>query len=394
MIVGEIRRSATDHRLVAVISALAAALAGASSGIGDGGGRDARVRVVTTGNNSERVKTMPITRVPGAEKRVVMSLGPGPLPDLVTGDRVRVTAELNVTTDCYRPKPRCRGSVYHYDPRIRAQLVLASSAKAKGKRRTMPISKRRHETCTQRRPHYEHHCVLVFGHAGFHARAPGRLPCALERCHVNLVADVHHPRASSNDVMVVGGQRPSGEIQQDRGRINAIRYRDTVPSDFRRTATGHLRVRAVPPDLERRVVVSKRLRGLRRGEQLAVTAGFREDISHLPYSVRTSVYLMLGESPRSTRQGDFVKRHVLRFGEISENNGSNCSPMPGTCTYRKVGVLEMRRDAVTRLGHRKPLYVNVVTVLGPKLLEARSRDRVRFRKGWIRIVRFPPRLRG
>ncbi len=387
-------RKLTGFRLAALTSALVAGLGGASAGVTDAGERDPRVRVATTGNKSERVKTMPITRVAGAEKRVVMSLGPTRLPDLIRGDRVRITAELGVTTECYTPQPRCRRSPYRYDPHVRAQLVLAPSAKAKGKRRTMAISKRRHETCTQRRPQYEHHCVLVFRNAGFRAQAPQRLPCALNRCHVNLVADVHHPRASSNEVLVVGGLRPSGKIAQDRGRINAIRYRDTVPSDFGRTGTRQLRIRAAPPDFKRRVVISKRLRGLRRGEQLAITAGFREDISALPYAVRTSVYLILAESPRRTRPGDFVKTHALGFGEISENNGQNCTKPPGTCSYRKVGVLEMRRDAVTPRGRRKPLYVNVVTVLGPKVLEARPRDRVRFHKGLIRVVRFPPWLRG
>ena len=108
------------------------------------------------------------------------------------------------------------------------------------------------------------------------------------------------------------GRRPAAieKIKGDRGRINAIRYRDTVPSDFRRTGTG-LRRRKAPPDLERRVLISKRLRGLRGGEQLAVTAGFRENISSLPYAVRTSVYLILAESPRRTsgrlRQGARVR---------------------------------------------------------------------------------------
>jgi hypothetical protein len=384
----------TGFRLAAATSALAAGLAGASTGASEGGERDPRVRVATTGNNSERVKTIPITRVPGAEKRVVMSLGPKRLPDLIRGDRVRVTAELSVTTECYTPQPRCRRSPYRYAPRVRTQLVLASSPKAKGKRRTMAISKRHHETCTQRRPQYEHHCIITFRHAGFSVRAPRRLPCALDRCHVNLVADVHHPRASSTEVMMVGGQRPSGKIQQDRGRINAIRYRDTVPSDFRRTGTRQLRIRAAPPDLKRRVVISKRLRGLRGGEQLAIAAAFREDISHLPYAVRTSVYVILAESPRKTRQGHFVKSHALRFGEISESNGQNCTKPPSTCRYSKVGVLEMRRDAVTRRGRRKPLFINFVVVLGPKVREARSGDRVRLRKGRIRVLRFPPELRG
>ena len=257
----------------------------------------------------------------------------------------------------------------------------------------MAISKRRHETCTQRRPQYEHHCIIVFRHAGFHVRAPAAL--AVQARALPCQSDRRRAPSARGAERDPRGRRPAaiGKIKGDRGRINAIRYRDTVPSDFRRTGT-RLRRRKAPPDLERRVLISKRLRGLRGGEQLAVTAGFRENISSLPYAVRTSVYLILAESPRRTRPGDFVKAHAFGFGEISENNGQNCTKPPGTCVYRKVGVLEMRRDAVTPQGHRKPLYVNVVIVLGPKVLEARGRDRVRFRKGSIRVVRFPPRLRG
>jgi hypothetical protein len=356
--------------------------------------RRPRVRVATTGNESERVKTLRITRESGAEKRVVISLGPSGLPDLAPGDRVRITAELMVTTNCVKPVPRCRGPSYGYNPRIRARLVLAPSGRAKAGPRTMPISKLKRETCTQRRPQYEHHCVFVFAHAGFDVHRSRRFPCAIQACHVNLIADVHHPRASSGDLLIVGGLRPSGKILQDRGGINAVRYRDVLPSDFEETATDHLHRRRMPPDLERRVVISRRLAGLERGEQLAVQAAMRTDISHLPYAVRTSARLILAESPRATKPGEFVKAHALGTGEISENNGSNCTKPPGRCTYRKVGVLEMRRDAVDGRDRPVPLYINLVTVLGPKVREARARDRVRFRRSEIRVVRFPPRLHG
>ena len=355
--------------------------------------RKPRVRVTTTGNESERIKILPITRESGAEKRVVMSLGPSRLPDLARGDRVRITAELMVTTNCVKPVPRCRGPAYGYNPKIRARLLLAPSRRTKKGPRAMPISKLKRETCTQRRPQYEHHCVFVFRHAGFAVHRPRRSPCALDACHVNLVADVHHPRASSRDRLIVGGLRPSGKILQDRGRINAIRYRGTVPSNFEVTATQHLRRQRMPPDLKRRVVISKRLRKLKREEQLEVQATMRTSISHLPYAVRTSARLVLAESPRATKSGDFVNSHALGRGEISENNGSNCTTPPGRCTYRKVGVLEMRRDAVNLRNRRVPLYVNLVTVLGPKGREARARDRVRFRHSEIHVMRFPPRLR-
>ena len=220
------------------------------------------------------------------------------------GDRVRITAELGVTTECYRLQPRCRRSPYRYDPRVRTQLVLAPSPKAKGKRRTMAISKRRHETCTR-------------------SGARNTSTTASSSSATQAFMCVHRSacRASSSAAMSISsqtftirarvgerdprGRRPAtiGKIKGDRGRINAIRYRDTLPSDFRRTGTRQLRRRTVPPDLERAALISKRLRGLRAGEQLAVTAGFREDVSSLPYAVRTSVYLILAESPRRTASG-------------------------------------------------------------------------------------------
>ena len=58
-----------------VVVALAGGLASVPAGAIDASERDPQVRVVTTGNRSERVKALPITRRPGAERRVVMSLG-------------------------------------------------------------------------------------------------------------------------------------------------------------------------------------------------------------------------------------------------------------------------------------------------------------------------------
>ncbi len=56
---------------------------------GRGWRRRALVRVATTGNGSERVKTLPITRRAGARPRVVISMGPHRLPSLEGGDRLR-----------------------------------------------------------------------------------------------------------------------------------------------------------------------------------------------------------------------------------------------------------------------------------------------------------------
>jgi hypothetical protein len=346
------------------------------------------VEVATTGNSSELVRTLRITREPGAAKRVVMSMGPRTLPELRRGDRVRITAEFQVTGDCGHPDPRCIGRVYHYAPEIAGRLVLASDPDATGGPRVVPIAATKREQCTQRRPDYEHHCVIVFTRAGF--RVGNRLPCPLDRCHVNFVADASHKRAHEGDVIAVGGLRPDGTIPQDRGRINAVRYRG-APPDLRTVTTHEPRRPRLPPDLRRRVVYSAPLTGLEDGGQLAVKAALRTDVSHLRYAVRTSARLILADSPRATRQSDFVKRVATGQGEISENNGSNCTQSEGTCVARKVGVAELRRDAV-RGGRRATLYVNLITVLGPKVKKARGDDRVVIRRGGIRVTRVPPEL--
>jgi hypothetical protein len=350
------------------------------------------VRVATTGDHSELSRTLPITRKSGAEKRVVMSLGPHRMPDLEQGDRVRVTAEFQVTGNCGHPDPRCIGPIYHYAPLLRGRLIVASDPNTTGGPGAMSLASPKREACSQRRPDYEHHCVLVFAKAGF--RVTPRLPCPRDHCYVNFVADAHSPHAKDGDVLAVGGLRPDGTIPQDRGRINAIRYRGASPGDFgHRSETGPLR-RGLPPDLRRRVAYSLQLKHLGKGEQLAVSATMRTDISKLRYAVRTSARLILADSPHSTKPSRFVERVASSHGEISENNGSNCTQDEGTCTARKVGVLTIRRDAVKRRGRGVPLYVNLVTVLGPKVRQAHAGDRVVLRRGGIRVTRFAAKLDG
>jgi hypothetical protein len=358
-----------------------------------GQGEVPQVRVATTGNHSELVKTLPITRRPGAEKRVVMSMSPGKLPDLAAGDRVRVSAELQVTNNCNFRSSRCVGPVYHYAPRVRASLVLAGHGDTTEGVDALRLARSQRETCTQRRPDYEHHCVLTFTDAGFDVGDPARLPCRPDRCRINLVADAHYPRAGTGDLLMVGGQRPDGSIPQDRGRINVVRLRGATAGATRTVSTSDPRRRRLRPDLKRRVVYSQRLDHLRGGEQLEVEATLRTGIAHLRYAVRTSARMILADSPRATRQGRFVKGRTLNRGEISENNGSNCTQDKGTCVYRKVGVEAIRRDAVDRSGRERPLYLNLVVVVGPKVRQAQRGDRVVVRRrGGITVRRYGPEL--
>ena len=176
-------------------------------------------RVSTSGNLSELIKKLPITRDEGAKPRVVMSLGPDRLHRLRRGDRLKVSAEVQVTVNCDNPTPRCVGPIYDYNPIGHAQLVLSDG---KGATRGMPLSESRRFVCRQKLPDREHHCVIVFTGVGADIGKLRSLPCPPDHCFVNLVMDAHHPRARSGEVLLIGGNRPDGSIPQDRGRVNAI----------------------------------------------------------------------------------------------------------------------------------------------------------------------------
>jgi hypothetical protein len=384
--------------VAAVLGIGAATQSGPAGAQGEGGQPDEQVgersvRVATTGNGSERVKTLPITREGGAEKRVVMSLSPNRLPGLEQGDRLRATAEMQVTVNCGFSSPRCVGPIYHFNPHVRARLILARSPETTGGQGAIPLASPERDTCTQQHPHREHHCVLVFTKAGIDIRRPERLPCGLDNCYINLVADVHHPRARGGEVVLVGGNRPDGSIPQDRGRINVIRFHHAAPAQFPSEATHDRLDSRLPPNFKRTVVYSKRLNGLDEGDQLAVQARMRTGIAQLPYAVRTSGRLILSNGRQEVKQGKYVKKVAHSNGEIAENNGFNCTQDKGTCLTRKVGVLEMKRDAVNGKGRPVSLYVNLVTVLGPKVLRAQAGDRVKIKKGGgIRVTRFPAEI--
>ena len=237
--------------------------------------------------------------------------------------------------------------------------------------------------------------MLVFTHGGLRIGDPRRLPCALDACFVNLVASADSRQAGGGDLVMVGGQQPDGHIPQDRGRINAIRIRDLSPADFQTLRTDVRRHRHLRPNFQRRVVYSQRLNRLRDGDQLAVQATMRTGIAQLRYAVRASARLILADSPNAVHQGNFVRHHAFGRGEISENNGSNCTQDERTCLYRKVGVLEMRRSAVDARGRPVPLYVNLITVVGPKLTKPRAGDRIDIRRrGGIEVTRYPARFNG
>jgi len=341
-------------------------------------------RVSTSGNLSELIKKLPITRDEGAKPRVVMSLGPDRLHRLRRGDRLKVSAEVQVTVNCDNPTPRCVGPIYDYNPIGHAQLVLSDG---KGATRGMPLSESRRFVCRQKLPDREHHCVIVFTGVGADIGKLRSLPCPPDHCFVNLVMDAHHPRARSGEVLLIGGNRPDGSIPQDRGRVNAVVLRPGNGDYPAARTTRHRIRRSMKVDKKRRVVYSQRIDHLRAGDGLEVEATAFTSRSHLPYSTITSTQVILAERPTKAHPGDLAKR-VIKGGEITESNGFNCTRKKRICISRKAGVAKVLR-AAKRSGKTQPLYVNVVMLAGPKRTVARPGDRQRvLRRGGLSVIRY------
>ena len=347
---------------------------GGKQGGKGGGKRHGVARVATSGNYSELIKKLPITRKEGDEKRVVMSLGPKRLPRISRGDKVRFSSEVQFTLNCPERIPRCIGPPYTYDPEVKVELMLARTAKSK---RGMRLGATK-ATCQQRRPR-EHHCVLVIRKAGLRVNRPGKLPCPLKRCYANLVVSAHNRAASKKDRLIVGGNKPDGSIPQDRGRINAVLFHPARASYPRAHVTRARVRRELPLDFKRRVVYSQKLRNVRAGQQFAVDAKVVNRRAGLPYSVRTSSQIVLADSRDGVLPGPLSSR-IGGGGEFDESNGFNCTADRSKCTTRKVGVLRASRSA-RRKGKPRPLFVNFVMVIGPKRLQAAPDDRYGVLKG-------------
>jgi hypothetical protein len=375
------------HRVAPLIALAVVVLAGslsASAGAGPAGKRAGTVRVATSGSYSERIERLPITRSRGSARRVAMSLSPHGLPRLLRGDRLQLSSEIQFTLNCPERIPRCNGPPYRYDPEVAVRLVLARSPHSV---RGRAVSATKRITCQQRRPR-EHHCVAVIADAGL--RIPGGpLPCPLEHCFVNLVVDAHSSNARRGDVLIVGGNKPDGSIPQDRGRINAIVFHP-ARADYPKPRRTRGRVEAhLPLDLKRHVVYSQRLRHLEAGEQLAVDAEAVTERAGLPYSVRTSSQLILAEGRRDVRPGPLARR-LGGGGEIGEANGFNCTRDRETCTTRKVGVLRLTRSP-RKHGRPRPMFVNLVMIVGPKRFKAGPGDRYDvLRRGGLSVTHYRP----
>lgn len=371
--------------LTIALALLGAGLAGAKPGGGGGNDQEERdvVRVATSGSYSERVEKLPITRKAGDEERVVMSLTPRQLPSLAKGDKLKLSSEVQVTLNCPDRMERCVGPPYKYDPEVAARLVLAKSADS---RRGVQIGRTKKASCQQRRPR-QHHCVYVITDAAKRIGKLKKLPCPRDACFVNLVMGASNPRARKNDVLIVGGNKPSGAIPQDRGRINAVLFSPGEGNYPRPRKTRERITPQLPLDLKRHVVYSQKLRNVRAGQQIAVAADVVTERTGLPYSVRTSSQLILAGSRDEVEPGPFARR-LGGKGEIGEANGFNCTRDHKTCTTRKVGVLRFARSARTK-GRSRPVFVNLVMIAGAKRVDPADGDTYEvLKRGGLSVTRY------
>lgn len=359
------------------------------------------VRVATTGNDSERVRTLPIGSRTGGRDRVVMSLGPSKLPRLRDGDRVRVSAEVQVSTTCVVERhSRCIGRRYAFSPRVLARIVLADGPRQVEGRGAKPISTTKSVRCAQPRPDRNHHCMIVFAGADTRVRNEERLPCAPNACYINLAMRAVHPGAERGNLLVVGDDEYGGRVGQDKGRLNAVIVRRNADADVDRIQSREVISRRLPLYKDgvgaRRAVYSVRVPRPQRGDLLAVTA---REVVGLAGSRNAYIgsELILSDHRLASTPGDLAKRSAPMDARLSEFNGFNCtrglSAFQTPCRTAKVGVIHIRRDVVDAAGQPRPLYVNLVSKAVPIVpSRARRGDRVMVRdRGVLRVVRYSPR---
>jgi hypothetical protein len=306
------------------------------------------VRTLTTGNGSELVKTIPISRKRGAKSQVVMRLNAKRLRPLRAGDKLLTSAEVEVTTCLDAPErpgyeDACVGKVYPYDPHVQAKIILAQEA---GSKRGKVIGATRELECRQQHPHRNHHCVLVLPWKA------DRLANDCTGCHVNLVMTAwKHDRAKRGHRLVIGAHEKDNPIEQDKGRLNLVRFRpgDTPTVDPRAGRRMDVRVPIAnegqsPQDVMTR---SARLTNLKAGDEIYVKALTRTNIGSVPYNVLITSEVYTARGPRIFHGGG-TGHYAAPNPEISELNGFNCTQGPSAhrtpCMRPKVGVVRIVRD--------------------------------------------------
>jgi len=359
-------------------------------------GGSPKVLVTTTGNDSELRSTIPITRKAGKKPRVALSLGPSQVPSLNSGDRLKTTSELEVTTDCLEKDSRCVGKPYTFNPIVSARVVLANAPNVTGGEGALELGSERLK-CRQKPPDREHHCVIVFD-AILEIPDKAQLPCNASNCHLNVSVEAHNrkKKTGKRNKLIIGEDEPDGSIVQDKGRLNAIRFAPANQPPVKPLITNSLITTEVPIRKGDDVVVfSEELNGLKANDQIVANAGMTTSIESVPYAVLIRSRLILTTNPTKSNAGSDVREITNPNGELSEANGFNCTQRNPICNTEKVGVITMTEDAVDKKGNPIPLYVNLVLNTAKPGATAPSGDSVTVMPaGGVQVNVYPASLRG
>ena len=141
---------------------------------------------------------------------------------------------------------------------------------------------------------------------------------------------------------------------------------------------------------QRKVILSRRVDGLRRGDVLAVSAAIHTDVRRLGYNALIGAQLIVARGPRANDPSRLVRRSVWQDGLISPLNGTNCTPLQSPCPTRKVAVAKLRRDVEGGSGAPAPLFVNLVVRTKQKRVEREHGARLRILDDARLVVRRYP----
>lgn len=350
--------------------------------------------IASLGPNEER-ETIPVSRFAEAAPFVVLSEELRTSGGLERGDILRATAEVQLTTTCAKPEPRCIGTRYDYSPRMIGQVVLASSPTATGGANADPISQKKTKRCNQKRPNRNHHCVIVFADAVKRVRSLNTLPCQPNDCYLNVVASADHPNAQPGNVVIVGADRPDATVDGDKARVDGVIERGAVPGPALRSGGAKMRDSVlIEPDgnAGKKVVRSLRLNGLRKGDVIRISTDQLIGISSVPYNVYIGTRVIMATSPTAVKTDGFVESVISNGGEITEQNGFNCtqggSEYQNPCNSPKAATAYVKRKMPQKNGEPKPVFVNIVMAGLPKLAVAHPNDRMTVRAGEIRTERY------
>ena len=125
---------------------------------------------------------------------------------------------------------------------------------------------------------------------------------------------------------------------------------------------------------------------------IRISAEQRIGISSVPYNVFIGTRMILSTSPTEIRTNGFVANVISNGGEITEQNGFNCtqggSAYHDPCNAVKAATAVVKRRMPERGGEPKPVFVNIVMAGLPKLATGQPNDKMSVLDGEIRTERY------